>query len=129
REPLDGFALTGGLVQALRSSVGTEDVVMAKPETAYRVAADVPTLVVSLPIAHIADTETARPRERLRATGIFFAPETSAADRHEILERYDARWLVLDKRRSYSREFRTYAQTLAPVYEDRRFLLLRTGAS
>ncbi|MGH3057565.1 MAG: hypothetical protein ACRDPP_04930, partial [Gaiellaceae bacterium] len=129
REPLDGFALTGGLVQALRSSVGTEDVVMAKPETAYRVAADVPTLVVSLPIAHIADTETARPRERLRDTGIFFAPETSAADRHEILERYDARWLVLDKRRSYSREFRTYAQTLAPVYEDRRFLLLRTGAS
>ena len=129
REPLDGLALTGGLVQALRASVGTEDVVMAKPETAYRVAADVPTLVVSLPIAHIADTETARPRERLRDTGVFFAPDTSAADRHEILERYDARWLVLDKRRAYAREFRTYAQTLAPVYEDGRFVLLRTGAS
>jgi hypothetical protein len=129
QEPLDGFALSGGLVQALRSSVGTEDVVMAKPETAYRVSAEVPTLVVSLPIAHIADTETARPRERLRDTETFFSPESSAADRHEILERYDARWLVLDKRRSYSREFRTYAQTLAPVYEDGRFLLLRTGAS
>lgn len=129
QEPIDGFALTGGLVQALRSSVGAEDVVMAKPETAYRVAAEVPTLVVSLPIAHIADTERARPRERLRDTGIFFAPQTSAADRHAVLERYDARWLVLDKRRSYSREFRTYAQTLAPVYEDGRFLLLRTGAS
>jgi hypothetical protein len=129
REPRDGFALSSGLVQALRSSVGTEDVVMAKPETAYRVSAEVPTLVVSLPIAHIADTETARPRERLRDTGTFFAPETSAADRHEILERYDARWLVLDKRRSYSREFRTYAQTLAPVYQDGHFLLLRTGAS
>lgn len=126
QEPFDRFALTGGLVQALRSSVGTEDVVMAKPETAYRVAADVPTLVVSLPIAHIADTEKARPRERLRDTGIFFAPETSAADRHEILERYDARWLVLDKRRAYSPDFRTYAETLAPVYEDGRFLLLRT---
>ena len=129
REPLDGLALTGGLVRALRVSVGTEDVVMAKPETAYRVSAEVPTLVVSLPIAHIADTETARPRERLRDTGVFFAPETSAADRHEILERYDARWLVLDKRRAYAREFRTYAQTLAAVYEDSRFLLLRTGAS
>ena len=129
QEPLDRFALSGGLVQALRSSVGTEDVVMAKPETAYRVAAEVPTLVVSLPIAHIADTETARPRERLRDTGAFFAPETSAADRHEILERYDARWLVLDKRRAYAPEFRTYAETLAPVYEDGRFLLLRTGAS
>ena len=129
REPLDGFALTGGLVQALRSSVGTEDVVMARPETAYRVSAEVPTLVVSLPIAHVPDTATSRPRERLRDTGRFFAPETSAADRHEILERYDARWLVLDKRRADAREFRTYAQTLAPVYEDGRFLLLRTGAS
>ena len=129
REPLDSFALTGGLVQALRGSVGTEDVVMAKPETAYRVSAEVPTLVVSLPIAHIADTEAARPRERLADTGVFFAPDTSAADRHEILERYDARWLVLDKRSAYAREFRTYAQTLASVYEDSRFLLLRTGAS
>jgi hypothetical protein len=129
QEPLDGFALTGGLVQALRSSVGAEDVVMAKPETAYRVSAEVPTLVVSLPIAHIADTEQAGPRERLRDTGIFFALETSAADRHAILERYDARWLVLDKRGFHSRDFMTYARTLAPVYEDGRFLFLRTGAS
>jgi hypothetical protein len=129
QEPLDGFALTGGLVQALRGSVGAEDVVMAKPETAYRISAEVPTLVVSLPISHIADTEQARPRGRLRDTGTFFAPGTAAADRHEILERYDARWLVLDKRRSYPPDFRTYAETLAPVYEDARFILLRTGAS
>jgi hypothetical protein len=129
REPPDAFALTGGLVQALRSSVGAEDVVMAKPETAYRVSAEVPTLVVALPIAHIADTEQTRARERLRDTATFFAPETSAAERHALLERYDARWLVLDKRRGYPREFGTYAQTLAPVYEDGRFVLLRTGAS
>lgn len=129
REPRDQFALSSGLRKAVRETFQAEQVVMSKPETAYRVAAVAPVHVVAVPLAHTVDTTTAQPRRRLEDTRRFFAPETSAADRHDILERYDAAWLILDKRRFYPPEFWAYADTLAPIYEDVRFLLLRTGAS
>ena len=129
REPRDQFALSSGLKQAVRKAIPPQHVVMSKPETSYRVAAEAPLHVVAVPLAHTTDTTSAQPRRRLADTGRFFAPETSTAERHDILERYNATWLILDKRRFYPPEFWTYVETLAPVYEDGRFLLLRTGAS
>ena len=129
REPTDSFRLSDGLVEALRSEASTGDVVMAKPETQYRVVASAPVYVVAVPKMHTIDTATARPFERLRDTARFFDPGVTPAERNGILERYGASWLVLDKRRGYPEDFREYVRSLEAVYRDDRYVLFRVEPS
>ena len=129
REPRDALALSPGLVRSVRALASPDDVVMARAETAYRLSAAAPLFVVSLPISHTVDTEAARPRERLRDTAAFFAPESSETERRGVLERYGVDWLVIDKRRGHPPELDAFTAGFETVYEDGRFVLLRTGVS
>lgn len=129
RESPDPFRLSPGLVAALERETSAGDVVMAKPETQYRLVASGPLYVVAVPKQHTVDTATGRGIERLRDTARFFDPGVTAAERNEILEQYGVSWFVFDRNQGYPPDFREYMQTLEPVYRDRRYVLFRTEAT
>jgi hypothetical protein len=94
----DPNALTPGLIAALRERVPKRAVVFSDLETSYRISAYAPVYVAAAPPAHVADTEANRPyRRRLDVIRFFRTRDVS------ILRRYEARWLVVDKRRFHVR--------------------------
>ncbi|HXV33412.1 MAG TPA: hypothetical protein VD769_05325 [Gaiellaceae bacterium] len=125
QEEPDPLGLSPGLVAALRSETAPGDVVLARDETSYRVAAQAPVYIVAAPITHTTDTGAARARERLADTGLFFAPESSTATRLSVLDKYGVSWLVLDKSRSSASVIERVSEGHERVYEDGRFVLLR----
>ena len=100
-----------------------DSVVFAPVATAYRVTADAPVYVAATLPFHVADTGASRPYRRQRDTINFFSPgKLTDAERNEMLTRYGADWLLVDKRKQYPKRFVT---TLQPEYEDGRYILLR----
>ncbi|MEO8289681.1 MAG: hypothetical protein ABI649_01635 [Gaiellaceae bacterium] len=122
RDPHDPDALTPGLVEAVRADVATDDVVFAPVQTAYRLVAYAPVYVAAAPVVHIGNLGDA-PR-RSADVRRFFDSDATDAEREKLLSAYDARWLVVDRRRAYPRDF---VASLDPVYEDRRYALYRVG--
>ncbi len=121
----DPYALTPGLVTAL-DRLPDGGVVLAPVNTAYRIAAFAPVYVVATPAPHAADTEQNRPYRRQRDVLRFFARGIlDDAERRSLTERYGAGWLVVDKTQPYPRDF---VASLPHVYEDGRYLLVRTDA-
>ncbi|MEX2210964.1 MAG: hypothetical protein WD689_04295 [Gaiellaceae bacterium] len=116
----DPYALTPGLVTALRE-LPDEDVVFANLETSYRVAAYAPVYVAAAPPAHVARTTENRPYERRRDVVRFFAGDGG----FEVLTRYGAEWLLVDRTRAYPR---AVAAVLGIAYEDSRYTLYRVSA-
>ena len=106
--------LTPGLVEALRDDVPEGATVFSDVETSYRIAAMAPVYVAAGPPAHVADTEDNRPYTRLRDARRFFR-----TGRLDIPRRYGARWLVIDRERSFLRP------ALPVVHADDRYLLYR----
>jgi len=90
----DPHALTRGLVAALRGDVPRRAVVFSDLETSYRISAFAPVYVAAAPPAHVADTLANRPYARRLSAIRFFRTGDPA-----ILRRYDADWLVVDRRR------------------------------
>jgi hypothetical protein len=120
----DPYALTPGLVTAL-DRLPDRGVVLAPVDTSYRIAAYAPVFVVATPAAHAADTKQNRPYRRQRDVLRFFARGlVDDAERQSLAERYGAGWLVVDKTKPYPRDF---VRPLPHVYEDGRYLLVRTG--
>jgi hypothetical protein len=120
----DPYALTPGLVAALDRLPGG-GVVLAPVDTSYRIAAYAPVFVVATPAAHAADTKQNRPYRRQRDVLRFFARGVlDDAERKQLTERYGAGWLVVDKTKPYPRDL---VRSLPHVYEDGRYLLVRTG--
>lgn len=120
----DPYALTPGLVGAL-DRLPADGVVLAPVDTSYRIAAYAPVFVVATPAAHAADTSKNRPYRRQRDVLRFFARgRLDDAERRALAARYGAGWLVVDKTQSYPRDF---VRSLPHVYEDGRYLLVRTG--
>jgi hypothetical protein len=111
----DMYALTPGLVDALRTKVPERTVVYADLETSYRISAYAPVYVANGPPAHVADTTKNRPYER-RSDLIRFLNTPNLA----IPRDYGARYLVL--RRG---ELERLAGRLPRVYGDSEFVLLR----
>ncbi|HZB23515.1 MAG TPA: hypothetical protein VE444_06680, partial [Gaiellaceae bacterium] len=107
--------LNDGVVAALRLNVDDGDVVFAEPETSYAVAAAVPAYVAAAPPAHVADTTDNRPFDRERDAERFFDDGDLA-----IPERYDADWILADRRRD-----RAFRAELPVVYRDGRYTLYR----
>jgi uncharacterized protein DUF6541 len=118
RDAPDRFALTPGLIDALRTRVPPKAVVFSDLATSYRVAAYAPVHVAAAPPAHVADTTRNRPYERRRDLIEFLRTSNLAIPR-----RYGAGWIVVPKRRF------DLALDLPRVYEDRRFVLYRLRAS
>jgi hypothetical protein len=112
----DQYALTPGLVEALRTQVPRGDVVFADLETSYRISAYAPVYVAAAPPAHVADSGKNRPHER-RADVLTFLRTTDLA----IPRRYHATWLVLARGEKR-------VPGLHAVYGDRRFALYRIPA-
>jgi hypothetical protein len=92
--PSDRYALTPGLLHALRSDVPKRAVVFSDLETSYRIEAFAPVYVAAAPPAHVADTKANAPYRRRLSVNRFFGTGNVA-----ILDRYQADWLVVDKTR------------------------------
>jgi hypothetical protein len=112
----DQYALTPGLVEALRTQVPRGDVVFADLETSYRIAAYAPVYVAAAPPAHVADTGANRPHVRERDVVRFLRTGDLAIPR-----RYGAGWLVLTRGERPVK--------LPLVYADRRYRLYRLPGS
>jgi hypothetical protein len=113
----DRYALTPGLLAALRADVPKRAIVFSDLETSYRISAYAPVYVAAAPPAHVADTKANRPYARRLAVNRFFATGNTA-----IPERYHADWIVVDKRRFHTRP------PWRLVYGDRRFALYHRRA-
>jgi hypothetical protein len=109
----DGYALTPGLVDALRTKVPRGAVVFADLETSYRIAAYAPVYVAAAPPAHVANTGANRPAKRRIAVLAFLARPDLAIPRH-----WHASWLVLARGERR-------VEGLHAVYGDRRYALYR----
>ncbi len=108
----DRYALTPGLLHALRTGVPKRAVVFSDLETSYRISAYAPVYVAAAPPAHVADTAANRPYSRRLSVNRFFASGDVA-----ILDRYGADWLVVDKTRFHVRSPWPLA------YDDQRYAL------
>jgi hypothetical protein len=120
RERPDPLALTPGLVEALRADVPVGDAVFATPAASYRIAGFAPVYIATAPPGNVAQTSANRPFKRRRDANRFFFGDISDAERAEILERYGASWLVVDKTQRVPSYVRTLGQ---PVFEDARYVL------
>jgi hypothetical protein len=110
----DRFALTPGLIEALRTQVPKRDVVFSDLATSYRIGGYAPVYVAAAPPAHVADTVENRPYERRQDVVEFFRTGSLAIPR-----RYGAEWIVINTRR-FDRPL-----NLIKAYEDDRFVLYR----
>jgi hypothetical protein len=122
-DPPDPRALTRGLVQALREDVPRQAVVYADLPTSYRIAAYAPVYIAAAPVGHIGQTRTNDPFGRRLDNTRFFAPKTSETDRQAILAKYDAGWLVVDRKRVET--LGALIRNLELVFADARFALYR----
>jgi hypothetical protein len=127
QEPPDRRALTPGLVDALRTTVPLRATVFADLETSYRIAAEAPVSIAAAPPAHVADSGTNEPyKRRTDVIRFFYRDGVSYYEKAQILSKYGATWLVVDK----TRKIPAYVDFLpAAVYEDDRYALypLRRG--
>jgi hypothetical protein len=115
REPL-----TPGLIAALRANVPAGEIVFALPGTSYAIVAYAPVYVAAVPVGHAWD----RPAERVRDATEFFSGSALLGDQLRILQKYGARWLVVDARHPPAHIDSLPARR---VYVDRRYALYRLG--
>jgi hypothetical protein len=113
----DKYALTPGLLTALREKVPKRSVVFSDLETSYRISAYAPVYVAAAPPAHVADTPANDPAGRRLAVIHYFLTANP-----KFLDRYDADWLVVDRSRF---DIRPHWPL---VYEDSRFALYHRPA-
>jgi hypothetical protein len=110
----DHYALTPGLVAALRHDLPKQAVVFSDLETSYRIAAEAPVLVYAAPPEHVADTTKNNPYRRRDKVNVFLRTGNLAIPRG-----YGATWLVVDRKRPHQRV------GLRPVYADARYVLYK----
>jgi hypothetical protein len=110
----DRFALTPGLIEALREDVPKRDVVFSDLATSYRIGAYAPVYVAAAPPAHVADTVKNYPYGRREDVIEFFRTGDLSIPR-----RYGAEWIVIATRR-FDRPL-----DLSVAYRDDRFTLYR----
>ena len=110
----DRFALTPGLIEALRTEVPERDIVFSDLATSYRIGAYAPVYIAAAPPAHVADTVDNYPYGRREDVVEFFRNGDLSIPR-----RYGAEWIVINTRR-FDRPL-----DLPRAYEDDRFILYR----
>jgi hypothetical protein len=108
------YALTPGLVRALRTDVPGGDAVYSNLETSYRIAAAAPVYICNAPPGHVANTKQNRPYERRAELRRFLRTGDI-----RIPRRCGAGWLVVDEKR-FPRRF-----DLPVAYRDARYVLYR----
>ena len=101
--------------------VGPADVVLTDLDTGWYVPAFAGKVVASRhPVAFVPDHDA-----RLDAVRVFFRAETDVAERRQILARYGARFILVDKEREdRAPSLESLAPLGTPVVDDARWLLL-----
>jgi hypothetical protein len=118
--PPDPDAMPADTVEAVRSITGPGDVVFSDASTAYKIAAYAPVYVNAAPTGHVASSARNRPRRRRIDSERFFLVPLSDAERSELLSRYDADWVLVDRELPHPEE---YLDGLRLVYDGGRYAL------
>jgi hypothetical protein len=108
------------LIAAVRLYVTPEDVLMAMPETAYRLDAQAPIYIAAVAGGHGGDTVLNNSYERRRDVARFFRNATEPEEAQEIVDRWDVQWVLVRKDEPYPQQ---YLSAFHPVYEDKLFIL------
>lgn len=103
------------------AKIPTGDIVLADAKTANRLVALYPVYVTAEIPGHVADTARNRPYERVEQTDGFLARPSSERLRLQRLLQLDARWLVLNHRRSKVRHFARRHQKVFTRLQYNRF--------
>ena len=107
-------------VEAVRAITRPGDVVFSDATTAYRIAAYAPVYVNAAPTGHVAFSTRNRPRRRRIDSERFFFVPLSDTERSELLSRYRADWVLVDRE---LRHPESYLDGLRLVYDGGRYAL------
>jgi uncharacterized protein DUF6541 len=110
--------LAPGFVRALQTEVEPRGVVFGLESVSYRVAAVAPVYVAAADAGHVWD----RAAERIADVRRFYAPRTSDAERRRLLSKYEATWLIVNKRVPVPE---TFLRPLERVYDGQLYALYR----
>ncbi len=116
--------LPAGLTEAVQSRAEPRELVVSDPVTSYRLVAYAPVTILAGPLAHVAQTPSDRPYERLREVDRFLAAEPT--ERRRLLGAYGAAWLLVDRQ---WRGGDLSVSGLERAYDDGRFVLFRVTRS
>jgi hypothetical protein len=116
--------LPEGLVEALEGLAQPRELVVSDPVTSYRLVAYAPVTILAAPLAHVSQTPSDRPYDRLREVDRFFA--AGALEQRRLLNAYGAGWLLVDRQ---APDDEVLPSGLERVYDDGRFALFRVGPS
>jgi hypothetical protein len=113
--------LTPGIIEAVRAETAPGDVVFSDKRTAYVIAGFAPVYINAATPGHVTDTRKNHARARAGAAWQFFyGKAVTDAKRREILHRYLAHWVLVNKQRPHPDEF---LKRLRLAYQDARFAL------
>jgi hypothetical protein len=118
--PPDPDAMPAETVEAVRAITGPGDIVFSDASTAYKIAAYAPVYVNAAPTGHVASSARNRPRRRRIDSERFFLVNLSDSERSELLSRYDADWVLVDRELPHPEE---YLHGLHLVYDGGRYAL------
>ena len=116
----DPNAIPAETAAAVRAITSPGDVVFSDATTAYKIAAYAPVYVNAAPTGHVASSAKNRPRRRRIDSERFFLVPLSDAERSELLARYRADWVLVDKE---LRHPESYLDGLRLVYDGGRYAL------
>ena len=108
--------LTSGLLRELRTEVPVGSVVFSDDAVAYQAVAFAAVYVNTAEGGHVWDRRAERHDDAAR----FFTPGTDDAVRRQLLEKYDADYVLAKPRQA---DLNDLDRILTRVYEDRRFVL------
>jgi hypothetical protein len=108
------------LLTAVRENVTRDDVLLALPQRAYRLSAQVPIYIMAAYGGHGGDTIRNQHALRRRDANRFFNPKTTDEEAQEIVTKWDVQWVLVRKDEYYPRGF---LDQFTPVYEDDHFAL------
>ena len=115
--------LAPGFVRALRTQVEPGEVVFGLESVSYRVVAVAPVYVAAADPGHVWD----RAAERIADVRRFYATGTSDAERRRLLSKYEATWLIVNKRGPVPPE--SFLSSLERVYDGKLYAMYRLPSS
>lgn len=93
----NNYMVSGDLVEFVKRNVPFDDVILSDPQTSEVLTAFVPRYVATYPAGHQSASEVGEgARKRMYRVANFFAPNATAESRTAIINRYDAKYVILN---------------------------------
>jgi hypothetical protein len=112
-----------GMLNAVRTYVTSDDVILALPKVGYRLSDRVPVYIVASAGGHGGNTKVNDQGDRRKAANDFFDGSTTPAQAQAIVDRWDVQWVLVRKDFPQWSWPRAYLDRFQPVYEDKRYTL------